>query len=95
MTKNKDYPTNDEDNIEEDLEIEKKDEAFNEEKKEENEDREPLFPFTKMPYQEKGENENDIHEYEMGSDQELDLGESEKRTKRRTLGEERGAGHEP
>lgn len=55
----------------------------------------PLFPFDKMVYQEKGENENDIHDYELGSDQELNLGESESRTKKRTLRDERGAGHEP
>ncbi len=57
--------------------------------------KEPLFPFDKMIYQEKGENENDIHEYDMGSHQELNLGESESRTKKRTLRDEKGVGHEP
>lgn len=59
------------------------------------ESEEPLFPFDKMIYQEKGENENEIHKYDMGSDQELNLGESESCTKKRTLRDEKGAGHEP
>lgn len=58
-------------------------------------EKEPLFPFNKMIYQEKGENENNIHDYEMGSHQELNLGESESRVKKRTLREERDPGHEP
>lgn len=84
----------DNDDIEDDLKIEEADERVNDEI-EENTGREPLFPFDKMPYQEKGENENELHEYEMGNDQELNLGESTERMKRRTLEEERGAGHEP
>jgi hypothetical protein len=83
--------TEDEEDFEEDLEQEDEladDETVDEEK-------ETLFPFNKMPFQEKGESENDIHEYDMGSDQELNLGESEERTKRRNLRDERGAGHEP
>lgn len=40
-------------------------------------------------------NENDIHEYEMDADQELNLGESGPRLKRRSLRDERGVGHEP
>ncbi|WP_075883552.1 hypothetical protein [Candidatus Protochlamydia sp. W-9] len=55
----------------------------------------PFLPFDKMIYQEKKENENDIHEYEMDADQELNLGESGPRLKRRSLRDERGAGHEP
>ena len=75
----------------EDFEIEEKDERVNDDFIQD--PKEPLFPFDKMPYQEKGENE--IHEFEMGADQELDLGESDERMRRRNLGEERGAGHEP
>ncbi|KIC72227.1 hypothetical protein [Candidatus Protochlamydia amoebophila] len=48
-----------------------------------------------MIYQEKKENENDIHEYEMDADQELNLGESGPRLKKRSLRDERGVGHEP
>lgn len=60
---------------------------------EKNESKAPLFPFDKMVYQEKGENENDIHEYDMRSDQELNLGESESRTKKRTLRDEKDTEH--
>lgn len=95
MKKNKGFEDENEEDLEEDLQIEEEDEEVNDEIDEEDEDKEPLFPFEKMPYQEKGENVADIHEYDMGSNQELNLGESEERTKRRTLGEERGAGHEP
>lgn len=94
MKKNKDFKGNEEEDFEEDLETEEEDELVNDEIKEE-ESEEPLFPFDKMPYQEKSENENDLHDYEMGNQQELNLGESEKRTKKRTLKDERGAGHEP
>jgi hypothetical protein len=52
------------------------------------------FPFDKMPYQEKGESMDKLNDYDMG-EQELDLGESERRTRHRSLGDERGAGHEP
>ena len=52
-----------------------------------------LFPFDKMPYQAKSENE--IHDYETNRQEELELGETPKRTQKRTLGEEREAGHEP
>lgn len=55
----------------------------------------PHFPFDKMPYQEKGESGEELSEYEMESDEELDIGESENRMRHRNLGEERGAGHEP
>ena len=51
----------------------------------------PRFPFDKMPYQ--NDDDEQLKDYE--SDEELDLGESEKRKRKRTLREERDAGHEP
>jgi hypothetical protein len=51
----------------------------------------PHFPFNKMPYQQ--DTDEQLKDYE--SDEELDLGESEKRMRRRTLREERNPGHEP
>lgn len=89
---NKHY--DDDDTFEEDFETEIDDE-FSSDTQAEDQGKEPLFPFDKMPYQEKGENENDIHDYEMDSNQKLNLGESNGRLKKRNLGEERGAGHEP
>lgn len=96
MSKKKKPLNNDQDNFEEDLETEVEDEKINDELDIDS-DREPLFPFDKMTYQEKGEIEpgENLHDYEMGSDQKLNLGESASRQKKRTLRDERGAGHEP
>lgn len=96
MPKNKNRSEDNMDNLEDEYKIEEEDEKVNDEL-EENEEREPLFPFDKMTYQEKGEIEpsENLHEYEMGEDQKLNLGESPSRKKRRTLNDERGAGHEP
>lgn len=53
----------------------------------------PHFPFHKMPFQEKEESEEALHDYD--SDEELDLGESPKRQKKRMLRDEDQAGREP
>jgi hypothetical protein len=63
--------------------------------KDDDDKKEPFFPFKKMPWQEKGESGEELEEFDLDSSQELDLGESELRNRRRTLDEERGAGHEP
>lgn len=55
----------------------------------------PYFPFKKMPFQEKGESDHELHEYDLESTEELDIGESDKRQRRRTLRDERDAGQEP
>lgn len=82
--------------LEEELKNEEEDEEVNDEI-EDTSDKEPLFPFDKMTYQEKGQNDpaENLHDYEMGSDQRLNLGESPSRQKKRNLRDERGAGHEP
>ena len=60
-------------------------------------DQPPKFPFDKMPYQEKGDSEEDesLEDFDLESDEELDIGESDKRRQKRTLQDEKGAGHEP
>lgn len=78
----------------EELETEINDEMINDQIIEE-EMKEPLFPFDKMFYQEMDENIGETINYEMGSDEELNLGESDKRAKKRSLKDERGAGYEP
>ena len=59
------------------------------------ENQKPHFPFDKMPFQEKGESDEQLKSYDLDATEELDLGESEKRQQKRTLAEERDAGHEP
>jgi hypothetical protein len=90
--KSKEY----QDDFDDEFEIEEKDERINDEL-ESNSDREPLFPFDKMTYQEdvQAEPGESLHEYEMDNNQRLNLGESPSRLKRRSLDDERGAGHEP
>ncbi len=60
-----------------------------------NKSKQPKFPFDKMPHQEKSESGEELSEYEMEANEELDLGESESRKRKRTLDDEKNAGHEP
>ena len=62
--------------------------------KDKNKDKGPRYPFDKMPYQEKEESLQQEYD-DLKPDEELDIGESESRQKKRTLRDERGAGHEP
>lgn len=62
-------------------------------KKNKQEEGNPHFQFDKMPYQQ--DDDEQLKDYEMDSTEELDIGESEKRMRRRTLQDERNAGHEP
>jgi len=55
----------------------------------------PNFPFDKMPYQEKEESGEELQEFDIDSEQELDLGESDLRNRKRTLKDEQDAGNKP